>query len=162
MLVRSKCLHRAVATEYAEVCKEDPGFHDFLLDVFPCLDITQCSRCDLYNPTCGGENSEFHPDPDHVILDLERMRQGFCEDDHTYTQRQLSLLGYCSSFSDKDGKHSKPFSLRKAVSIDLELLTGDPRVDRFQVSDALRRRGDHLQDDYSVQERIDNDLVEVS
>lgn len=159
MLV-AKCLHRVVAREYAEICKADPSFEDFLLTVLPNLQLSVCSQCNPSCSKCGGENSEYHPNPDEFIFGLERVRLGFSEDDSsTYTQRQLSLLGYASSLSDENPKNlSRSFSLRNAIPVNLELLTGDPKIDRFQVAADLREREKHSSDYYSLQQELDDGL----
>jgi len=155
MLVASKCLHRAVAREYSDSLDQDPSFHDFLLTVLPNMDVDRCSNCSPNCPRCDGENSEYHSNPDEFILGLERVRLGFCEDPNYgptgFVRRSKPHESYDSS--------GRSISLRHAIPIDLELLSGDPRFDRDQVAYALDNRVSHrldVLDDYSLQDDLDN------
>lgn len=139
MLIQVKCLHNAVAKEYKQICKEDSTFHSFLIDVLPLLDVTQCSRCDLSNKLCDGENFEYLPDPDSFILYLERVRQGL-EDielpNNSYSSKVSELLRYF--YSDCDA--AKSFDLRNALPIDPQLLSGSNHIDKILVNQVLARR----------------------
>jgi hypothetical protein len=160
MLVRSQCLHHAVAKEYAERCRSDPDFYDFLKDTLPLLNLDQCSQCNPSCPSCEGENSEYHPNPSEFISGLEMIENGLVTDFPNYiprcTPRQLKLLSLGSTLLSEDLFTAIP--PRKRVYIDLNLLTGDPGIDRFQVADALRDREEHSHDDYSLQQELDEGL----
>jgi len=156
MLIASKCLHRAVAEEYAEVCRTDSLFEDFLMDVLPNLNMRVCSNCQSCNPCCGGELSEYHSDPDSFILNLEKVRLGLGEDPNYGPTGMTKRGGPIGSYTCSSGSS---ISLRNAIPVDLELLTGDPAIDRVQVEDALSRRGNHSSDEYTLKEQFEEGIL---
>ena len=93
------------------------------------------------------------------------MRAGFDKEDHTYTQRQLGLLRFVSSRPNGDDHPSysgRSFDVTRAIPIDLDLLTGNSSLDRSEIEAALKGREEHLYDDYSLQQEIDEGLRAAS
>jgi len=153
MLVASKCLHKVVVEEYGEVLRENVSFLDFLLTLLPNFDVYRCLNCNSNGFSCNGRFFEYHLNPDDFIFDLERMRLGFYED-FSYGPTGMTRrggLGY-------DEYSGQSIDLTKSVPIDLELLTGNLKIDRFLVFDAQGNREGHLRDYFSVEEEFNEDL----